>query len=385
MVAVLVFCPIIITNIQLQSNSEMFCEIAMMQLSNGKYEKAATAFSKVIDLDDSNYLAYYYRAKCYEQIFITSNNSSEEEKQILSVIDDYTSIIEELRPQMKKVIMTNEDIKRYSQLIYGASELSEREVADLYLTLHSLQVQLPDVRLSPHSNEDLTSIYCAALYKRANIFCLFYLYEDAILDYTELISCYPNALTYYFRGTAKLKAMDYYGAIEDFDIAMEIDSSIGSIYANRALAKAGLIDYTYALATAGLLDYTSAKEDISKAIILQPSEDYFLFISGYILFLSGDYDNAVVELNTAIEINPTDDKYFGLRGKVKAHLSEFADAKNDLDIAINLNTSIADYYYDRGMMNFQLGDKNGCILDFEKAINLGYYISDETRAMVGME
>lgn len=81
-------------------------------------------------------------------------------------------------------------------------------------------------------------------------------YYGAIEDYTKAIEINPNyANAYYNRGIAKKNLEDYYGAIADFSEAIELDPDDAAAYYNRGFAKYYLEDYYGAIK-----DYTRAIE-----------------------------------------------------------------------------------------------------------------------------
>ena len=94
-------------------------------------------------------------------------------------------------------------------------------------------------------------------------------YYGAMTDYNKAIELNPNSsLAYYDRGTLKLnKLHDYRGAIVDFDKAIEIDPNYAVAYGNRGAAKFNLNDKNSAcldFSKAGELGFMGAYDYIKK-------------------------------------------------------------------------------------------------------------------------
>jgi tetratricopeptide (TPR) repeat protein len=63
-------------------------------------------------------------------------------------------------------------------------------------------------------------------------------YDAAIVDYTSAINLNPKyALSFLYRGLARLKANQNQAAVGDFDKAIADDASNGLAYLSRGLAK----------------------------------------------------------------------------------------------------------------------------------------------------
>jgi tetratricopeptide (TPR) repeat protein len=76
-----------------------------------------------------------------------------------------------------------------------------------------------------------------------------------LLLFVPLISFGQTAEEYFDSGFVKAKIADYYGAISDFTIAIELNPNYTNAYYNRGLSKAKLEDYK-----AAIVDYNKAIE-----------------------------------------------------------------------------------------------------------------------------
>ena len=67
--------------------------------------------------------------------------------------------------------------------------------------------------------------------------------NKAIELYTQSIELNPNSRAYNNRGIMKSRTMDFVGAMQDFDKAIELDPDDDKAYLNRAIVKSDMKDY----------------------------------------------------------------------------------------------------------------------------------------------
>jgi protein O-mannosyl-transferase len=177
--------------------------------------------------------------------------------------------------------------------------------------------------------------------------------------YDDVINKYPRAFfAYGNRGLAKDDSGDYSGALEDYNIAIGLNSRNAEVNNNRGLVKDHLKDFTGAIA-----DYTKAIEFNSKyaeAFVGRGNAKNSL----------GDYKEAIKDYNNAIEINPKFAKAFYNMGVAKAFLNDMRGALNDFNRAIEINPQYTEAYNNRGNTKGSLGDLQGAINDFTKSIEI---------------
>ncbi len=144
--------------------------------------------------------------------------------------------------------------------------------------------------------------------------------------------CYGQTRnTYLERGLIKDGSGDYRGAIQDFTKAIQINPEDEFLYSKRGRSKASLGDEIGAIQ-----DYTKAIE------IYYPKHNY----------------------------HPTP-VYYQERGQVKIKLGDYRGAIQDFNKAIEIAPEYPWFYYWRGLSKVKIGDKNGGCLDFSKAGELG--------------
>ena len=98
---------------------------------------------------------------------------------------------------------------------------------------------------------------------------------------------------------------NYDKAIEDFNKAIKLDSSLAVAYNNRGSA--------YSL----IKNYNKAIEDFSKAIKLNPDKLWLIYYSrGNTYNFLESYEKAIEDWEKAIELNP------GLENELRSHVDD---------------------------------------------------------------
>ena len=147
-------------------------------------------------------------------------------------------------------------------------------------------------------------------------------YEEAILNYNEVIGRTPNdATAYYNRGTANYHLGQHEAAINDFDQTIQVNPNHAGAHNNRGLANNNL----------------------------------------------GEYETAIADFSEAIRLEPGNERYYCHRGLANNNLGEYETAIADFSEAIRLNPDSAHLYYNRGLANFHLGQHEAAIDDYDEA------------------
>ena len=158
-------------------------------------------------------------------------------------------------------------------------------------------------------------------------------YNKAILYYEKCLAIKPMAEVYNNLGICRA-FLQQDGAIDAFNMAIQLNPNDAEAYLWRALIKNRMNDYEGAL------------EDASKTIEHNPKND-----------------------ETRIEA-------YIARGEAKGHLNQKM-AMDDYNKAIEINPTRGVSYYCRGLYAIYLRDYNLGCLDLNKAAQLGYSASDE--------
>lgn len=130
---------------------------------------------------------------------------------------------------------------------------------------------------------------------------------------------------FYNIGVEQCNNEDWTGAIENFNIALDIDPTDSIVYIERGVAKAAL----------------------------------------------NDFSGAISDYNKSIEIDPKNSNAYASRAIAKAALQDQSGAISDLTLAIEVDPRSADALYIRGMLNLRYGNRSRGISDLGRATDLG--------------
>jgi tetratricopeptide (TPR) repeat protein len=150
-------------------------------------------------------------------------------------------------------------------------------------------------------------------------------YLEALNDFNKVIELKPDAEAYNRRANAKCRLKDYKGAFEDYNAAINFDSTNYVAFINR-----GYLKYD-------LKDYKSAIDDYDKALKIKP-----------------DYAMA----------------YYN-RGQAKGKLGDLNGEIEDYTQAIEYKPDYPNAYIERGMARYEKGDRTGGCFDLSQAVKLG--------------
>jgi tetratricopeptide (TPR) repeat protein len=168
----------------------------------------------------------------------------------------------------------------------------------LYSYMQNSELAIADFTKSVELNND--ELYTWLSYSRRGIeYFLQNKFELALLDYNYVIDNDKStifggnaAIHYDFRGFIKDELLDYSGAIEDFNKAIEIEPDNADYYDNRAWVQNEMENYQ------------SALEDFTKAIELEPNNAIHYYGRSWIKEDLNDNINAIEDLKIAIKLDP---------------------------------------------------------------------------------
>jgi tetratricopeptide (TPR) repeat protein len=243
--------------------------------------------------------------------------------------------------------------------------------------------------------------------------------DDALVDLNEAIRLDPsNAMAYHMR--AKVHAEAWYDgdsidqATDDFEKAIELNPNDPQVYVSRAefwgqpcfrgAEDDALADLDQAICLAPdnaeyylarfkvkakLNDATGASEDLTKAFLLDPSNEEVkesvqkltsgsdkaqaaIFAqSGLDKYQGEDYEGCIHDMSEAIKNDPSTEVYFSLRGLAYNQLDMEDEALSDFSEAINLDTKNDEIFLKRGIIYAERDLPDEALGDFDKAISLG--------------
>ena len=177
-------------------------------------------------------------------------------------------------------------------------------------------------------------------------------YYGAISDYNKALEIDPNdSMAYYNRGWNKGKLKDYYGAISDFNKAIEINPNYANAYFLRGNSKDELEDYYGAIA-----DYT-------KALTLDPNNLDALYNRGWLRTDNKikNYDGAISDFIKLTELEPKSVANIIDLATAYSYANKNKEAVKILDKGIALEPENGNVYFWQGIYKILGGNvPSGC-------------------------
>jgi tetratricopeptide (TPR) repeat protein len=186
-------------------------------------------------------------------------------------------------------------------------------------------------------------------------------YYSAIRDFTIAIDLLPVAyLAYSGRAEAKIGLDDYAGAIEDFSVQIRAEhpASLDRVYLKRGQAHLALGDVP------------AASADFAAAIRLAPQFAAPHLFQSYALKYLGRVDEALAQLDEAIKLAPDFAQAYSARSWTHQELGRSEQAVADADRAVALLPEVPDFVLNRAMLHDLLDRPDAARADYEKAISL---------------
>ena len=226
-------------------------------------------------------------------------------------------------------------------------------------------------------------------------------YEEAIRDFTEVISLEPrDYVSYVQRGSIRSLYGNYDGAISDYNsaiqispgLANELKATIASFHSQIGQHEESIKllsevieltpdDFTAlenrATAYSVLARFDEAERDYSEIIRLKPDEALGYFGRSRLYSALGKSAESIRDLDDLIRIRSSEKYYYMLRGSEKQKTGAIADSISDYDVAISLDSEYRDAYIARGTSRILMGDNSEAINDGLIAVGL-----DDSNALV---
>ena len=169
---------------------------------------------------------------------------------------------------------------------------------------------------------------------------------------------------YFARGALKSALNDHSGAVEDFSEVIDIDPANSLAHIERGKAKEK-INYL----GLGVGDYYGALEDYTLAIVLDTeyAESYRLRASMFII-TKLDHYSALADYDKAIELAPQFAPTYFARGASKFELEDHSGALADFSKAIELDPELASAPYYKTFLNkSELSDDSNTVADINES------------------
>jgi tetratricopeptide (TPR) repeat protein len=171
-------------------------------------------------------------------------------------------------------------------------------------------------------------------------------------------SCKNSAEDYFKQGNDSLTVGADKASIKLYDKAIALKSDYAWAYGNRGFAKIKIMDYKGAL------------QDLEKANKLDPKTKEVYYSLGLVKAYLKDYTGAIKMYTAGISLDPKLAACYYGRAGVKEETKNYIEALADYNQAILLAPE-GRTYHNRGLLKMILNDKDGACADFHKALELG--------------
>ena len=321
------------------------------------FKKAIEAYSRAIELNPKNAMAYYARA-------LVSNDSKR-------AIQDYYKLLE-IEPKdsgghllrawtYKELEKDDLALREFGKAIERASGIKEKAEAyndrgRYYSAIkedENLAVQdfSKAIELDPKDG----SLYI----NRGHSYWVLRENDLALLDFNKAIELDPKNASAYGARAWFFKNDKPELAIADFSKAIELDRDESpSFYFRRAQVYGALQNYDLAI------------RDYSKMLELAPDRIFVYNTRASLYAMVGRHDLAVEDYSKTIELKPNRSAYMD-RGKYIAKYDEHTQAIKDFTTVIKMKPDY-EALVARGFSHFKLGKDDLALKDYNTAITLNY-------------
>lgn len=181
--------------------------------------------------------------------------------------------------------------------------------------------------------------------------------RQLIAGLTASIAKEPKAEDYALRG-------EYYAYVGEFDKALADFENFKSLMPGAVGFLGRGCMYM------NMDDLTSAIADFSRAIELEPTNEFAYSNRGAAYRKLADLDKALVNYDLAIQHNPEYATAYTNRAFAYYKAGRYAEGVADCDRALELRPDQANAYSNRGLCRAGLGDKEGARADFLRALEI---------------
>jgi len=218
-------------------------------------------------------------------------------------------------------------------------------------------------------------------------------YDEAITRFNGAIETgewaddiLSKSILHYYTAKSHLILGNSKTALEESNVAIQINSEYPELYLVRALANKNLrnhddaiIDYQEALSLTpnnvealvglgnvyfDLESYNEAERLYGRAIGIDSGYLHAHVALGRLFFRRGDYDKAEAEATTALNLDPANISGYKNRGLVYLNTQQYEHALNDYNAAIMIDGNDANLYNSRGIVYWRSGKYDQAINDF---------------------
>lgn len=321
-----------------------------------QHERAIADLSRTIELNPNNYRGYFNRGSIYYFL-----------NQYERAMDDFNKAIE-LNPYLA-------DAYSNRGIIYHILKQDDRALKDLnkaikldlndavkYYNCGVFYRDLKQYKLALRKLSEAIELnpnYAEAYYDLGNIYLDLEEYKSAIKEYGKAIKLRTNYIdAYHNRGGAYLRLEEYKSAIEDFNTVIKFNPNDAGSYYNRGVTYSKLGDYKRAIG------------DFNKTLELKADYTEAYYERGNTYFKLKEYEMAIRDFDMVIELDSNHIEAYYNRGSAYFELKGYKKAIEDYNKAIELDPNLANSYNQRGLIYDALKKYERAIVDYSKAIEL---------------
>jgi len=196
----------------------------------------------------------------------------------------------------------------------------------------------------------------------------------SINDYSGRIERdFKNADLFFGRGIDYMLVQDFSEAIDNFNQAINLNSSYTLAYFNRAVVRYKQLEYNQSLTSAGSHELFTMNVQTGNGIsklLNNPVQGDFSNIEGR-ENRNMDYELILHDYDLVIQQNPDFVFSYFNRGNIRCFQRDYRAAILDYNESILRNPDFAEAYFNRGLARLSLGDIERGISDLSKAGELG--------------
>ncbi len=342
------------------------------------FMQAIKEFDNAITLKQDQADYYYFRGLSYDKLKDTKKAEKEYLK-ALNINPSHTEAprsIEKLKLKEIKIVNDENLSLILSNLFkYACLKLNENDFEDAIVDFNEIINLKADVAFY--------YIYRGITYEILNK------PRATIADYKKALNINPSKDLFHFnKGMAYYEAGKYERAIRELNIAININKDVPDFYFYTALiyesaGKIGKAISAYNLALEVFPGHVEAKRKKVKLIEKQTNiekqiqKKYSDFSNAHEFFENAryflnekEYENAIFELNKAINILPNAAFYYVYRGMANEKTSNYIGADKNYSTAKRLNPDSAMFYFNKAKAEFDSGFFEKALTEINKAVEI---------------
>lgn len=336
-------------------------DIVQGKIDSARYMSAITYIEGIEKVDiDTAWSLFPKKAYCYYKI-----GKNKEAKECLKIVEEegYDTDLSEYLTMYYLIDVPKEKEELMERLIFAFEE-NEKKFFNRIKIFRKSDLKkfanFVDGYIAFLDEEDDKTIY--------NIIAAYFYYQagenmNAYNKLSSFIDTDPTALSSFLMGIIKSEQREYLSAISYFNQAENLGDKTSDLYMNRAKTK-GFNE-----------DYFGAIEDLNIALKKNAKAEYY-YLRGVCFNQVLRYKYALDDLNIAIDMCDTIAEYFNQRGIVFTNLGMHADALFEFQTAIKMNPNLEFINNNIGLAYEHNGQISKAIEHYKISIKKEPYYSD---------